>query len=200
MKFSHKWLRLERASRDQAVQTTDKVRSPAACYPGLYPADFWISPGKEVLWATCSTAPSQSQSQRSCIFAFLWANNFHTLNTDMEMKFNGVMKKKNEGFPELSRNRLKECQMCFFRNFSLCHTELCLQVMSRELFSWQEICWAATFNSVIVSTSWRWKFLTFSEKKYGFLLCRETEVLEIHYLRKKFWNTGSSYKSLRHSF
>lgn len=111
----------------------------------------------------------------SCIFTFLWANNFHIPNTAIEMKLNGVMRKKNEGFPELSRNRLKECQMCFFRNFSLCCTEHCLHVMSSELFSWQVICWTTTTSSIIACTPWWWNILAFFEKKYGFLLCRKRQ-------------------------
>lgn len=42
-----------------------------------------------------------------CNFTFQLAKNFQKPNTDIEMKLNGVMMKKNEGFPELSRNRLK---------------------------------------------------------------------------------------------
>lgn len=40
-------------------------------------------------------------------FTFQSAKNFQKPNTDIEMKLNEVMMKKNEGFPELSRNRLK---------------------------------------------------------------------------------------------
>lgn len=111
----------------------------------------------------------------SCIFIFLWANNFHIRNTAIEMKLNGVMSKKNEGFPELSRNMLKECQIYLYRNFSLCCTKHCLQVMSSELFSWQVICWTATMSSIIACTFWWWNISTFFEKKYGFLLCRERQ-------------------------
>ena len=136
----------------------------------------------------------------SCVFTFLWAKNFHIANTAIKMRLSGIMRKKNEGFPELSRNRLKECQGWFFRNVSVCCTEHCLQVMSSELFSWQVICRTATMSSIIACTSWWWNILAFFEKKYGVLLCREREVPELQSLRQEQWNIKSSSESLSHSW
>lgn len=135
-----------------------------------------------------------------CNFTFLLANNFHITNTAIEMKLNGVMTKKNEGFPELSRNRLKWCQMCFLRNFSLCDAENCLQVMSSELFSWQAICWTGTMGLIIACTSWWWNILAFFGKKCVFLLCGDKRGSWTSVSGQKPWNIKNLSESLSHSW